>query len=150
MLFYGKKFCEILFAFSALDHHFDGAAGPGPRSLKSIQSLLQREPVGDQGLDIHLECHIMSVQCPMLIIAHLATGHHGYGCGVAVGVSEYAANVNLKTITNMQTAIIEINGNEAIIEINVKTSLTAALTIGIEISGFPSPTRTRHPPDLVA
>ena len=80
--------------------------------------------------------------------AHLATGHHGYGCGVAVGVSEYAANVNLKTITNMQTAIIEIN--EAIIEINVKTSLTAALTIGIEISGFPSPTRTRHPPDLVA
>ena len=44
----------------------------------------------------------------MLIIAHLAAGHHGYGCGVAVGVSEYAANVNLKTITKIQTAIIEM------------------------------------------
>ena len=107
MLFYGKKFCENLFAFSALDHHFDGAASPGPRGLKSIQSLLQREPVSDQGLDIHLQCDILS--CPVVNAdhcAHLATGHHGYGCGVAVGVSEYAANVNLKTITNMQTAII--------------------------------------------
>ena len=61
MLFYGKKFCENLFAFSALDNHFDGAAGPGPRGLKSIQSLLQREPVSDQGLDIHLECDILSM-----------------------------------------------------------------------------------------
>ena len=55
MLFYGKKFCENLSALSALDHHFDGAAGPGLRSLKSLESLLQREPVGDQGLDVHLE-----------------------------------------------------------------------------------------------
>ena len=30
------------------------------------------------------------------------------------------------------------------------TSLTAAFTIGIVISAFPSPTRTKHPPDLVA
>ena len=80
--------------------------------------------------------------------AHLATGHHGYGCGVAVGVSEYATNVNLKTITNIQTAIIKWESSS--IDINVKTSLTAAFTIGMEISGFPSPTSTRHPPDFVA